>query len=67
MRGKRELAMQALTLALAGYLAFGGAIAFQGFSPLLLVLTLPPIIRAALRFDQPEACARTGAVSGRTS
>jgi PAS domain S-box-containing protein len=51
---KIELVAFAIALALAGFIAFGSVTTASGFSPLLLVLTLPLVIWAAFRFDQRE-------------
>jgi PAS domain S-box-containing protein len=53
-RRKREVAVFGFIVLLVGYVAFGTSLASPLFSPLLLLLTLPLVIWAALRFDQRE-------------
>jgi PAS domain S-box-containing protein len=53
-RRKREVIGFAVVLALVGYVAFGTDLTSPIFSPLLLLLTLPLVNWAALRFDQRE-------------
>jgi len=53
-RRRREVMAFGFVLALAGYVAFGSDLASRIFSPLLLLLTLPLVTWAALRFDQRE-------------
>ena len=53
-RRKRELIAFAVILLLIGYIAFGSDLTNHVFAPLLLLLTLPLVNWAALRFDQRE-------------
>ena len=53
-RRKRELIGFAIVLLLVGYVAFGTDLTSPIFSPLLLLLTLPLVNWAALRFDQRD-------------
>jgi PAS domain S-box-containing protein len=53
-RRKRELIGFAIMLVLVGYVVFGTDLTSPIFSPLLLLLTLPLVTWAALRFDQRE-------------
>jgi len=53
-RRKREVIGFGAALVLVGYVAFGSDLANRIFSPLLLLLTLPLVTWAALRFDQRE-------------
>jgi PAS domain S-box-containing protein len=53
-RRKREVIGFAVVLVLVGYVAFGTDLTSPIFSPLLLLLTLPLVTWAALRFDQRE-------------
>ena len=53
-RRKREVIGFGVVLVLVGYVAFGSDLASRIFSPLLLLLTLPVVTWAALRFDQRE-------------
>jgi PAS domain S-box-containing protein len=60
-RRKLVLAGFAALLLVAGYAAFGSGFTTR-FSPLLLVLTLLPVIWIAVRFDQPEVTATIAAL-----
>ena len=53
-RRKRELIGFGVVLVLVGYVAFGNILTSPVFSPLLLVLMLPLVNWAALRFDQRD-------------
>ena len=53
-RRKREVIGFGIVLVLVGYVAFGTDLTSPIFSPLLLLLTLPLVNWAALRFDQRE-------------
>jgi len=53
-RRKREVIGFAFVLLLVGYVALGSDLVSRNVSPLLLLLTLPLVNWAALRFDQRE-------------
>jgi integral membrane sensor domain MASE1 len=57
-----EVAGFAAVVALAGFLSFSGGVHWLDSSPLLLVLTLPPVIWAAFRFEQREVTATIAAL-----
>ena len=59
----REVLGFGVVLVLVGYVAFGGDLSSRGFSPLLLLLTLPLVSWAALRFDQREVVVTTALLS----